>query len=82
MTWMNAIKWAVPVWIVTIGTIGGLMFLTGFAAEVGKAEALNRLVVLTVVALPLIVFLLKATSGDVARFRAAYRSTDDGGSDS
>jgi len=81
MTWMKALKWATPVWIVTIAAIGALMFLTDFAAGVGTAEALKRLVLGAFVALPLITFLVKETIDDLARFRAAFLGKHAGGSD-
>ena len=72
MTWKKAFKWATPVWIVTIGAISGLMFLTDFATDVGIAEAFKRLCLVALVALPLVAFLIRATVGDVARFRAVF----------
>lgn len=72
MTWIRALKWATPFWIVTIGAISVSMFLTDFATNVGAAEALKRLCLIALVALPLIAFLIRATVDDVTRFRAAF----------
>jgi hypothetical protein len=82
MKWMTALRRATPVWIVTIGAVGASMFLTNFAAEVGAAEAIKRLALVAVAALPLIAFLVKATSDDFMRFKAAFSARDaDGGDD-
>lgn len=65
-------KWATPIWIVTIGAIGLSMFFTDFATDVGTAEALQRLCLVALVGLPLIAFVIRATVDDVANFRAAF----------
>jgi hypothetical protein len=43
MTWITALKWATPIWILVIGIIGAFLFLTDFAADMGEAEAIKRL---------------------------------------
>jgi hypothetical protein len=42
----------------------------------GTAEALKRIALVTLVALPLIAFLVKTTSNDVIRYRAAFLERD------
>ena len=77
MKWMTALRWATPVWIVTIGLAGAGMFLTDFfATDVGNAEVTKRFALLAVVSLPLIAFLVKETSDDFGRFRAAFPPQD------
>lgn len=78
---MKALKWATPVWIVTMAAIGALMFLTDFVLNAGTAETLKRFVLVTFAALPLITFLIRAISDDVARFRATFLENDLGGGD-
>lgn len=72
MTWIRALKWATPFWIVTICAIGISMFFTDFAKDVGTPEALKRLCLVALVGLPLIALVIRATVKDVARFRAAF----------
>lgn len=72
MTWINALKWVTPFWIVTICAIGISMFFTDFANDVGTPEALKRLCLVALVGLPLIALVIRATVKDVARFRAAF----------
>lgn len=76
MKWMTAFIWATPVWAVAVGAAAASMFFTDFAAEVGVVEAYKRLLIFTLLTLPIIAFVIRATSGDVARFRAAFRSED------
>ncbi len=52
------------------------MFFTNFAAEVGTVEAHKRLLFFTFIFLPLIAVVIKATSDDIVRFRAAFFSED------
>lgn len=72
MKWMKALKWAFPLWLVMMSIAGALMFLTGFVAEVGAAEAWKRFCILLVVALPLIAFVIKATCDDFAAYLVAF----------
>ena len=36
-----AVKWSLPVWVVTVSAIGASMLLTNFVEEIGTPEALN-----------------------------------------
>lgn len=74
--WMTALIWATPVWAVAVGAAAASIFFTNLAAEVGTVEAQERLLIFTFVTLPLIAFVIKATSDDVVRFRAAFLSKD------
>lgn len=76
MKWMTAFIWATPVWAVAVGAAAATMFFTNFAAEVGTVEAHKRLIIFTFISLPLIAFVVKTTSNDVVRFRAAFFSKD------
>lgn len=76
MRWVTAFKWALPVWLVTIAAVGALMFFTDFVWETGAAEAIRRFTVVVVVALPLIAWLIKASSEDLAAYRAAFETRD------
>jgi len=72
MKWMTAFIWATPVWAVAVGAAAASMFFTNFATEVGTAEAHKRLLIFTFITLPLIAFVIKTTSNDVACFRATF----------
>ena len=72
MTWIKSFKVAIPLWIVAIGAAGASMFLTNFAADVGFEEAFERLLLAAFALLPLMAFVVKATSADIGRFRAAF----------
>ena len=76
MKWMTAFVWATPVWAMAVGAAAASMFFTNFAAEVGTVEAHKRLLIFTFITLPLIAFVIKSISNDVARFRAAFLSED------
>lgn len=77
MKWMTALRWATLIWIVTIGLAGAGMFLTDFfAADVEHAEVTKRFALLAGVSLPLIAFLIKETSDDFRRLRAAFPPQD------
>jgi len=71
-----AVKWSLPVWVVTVSAIGASMLLTNFVEEIGTPEALKRLGFIVVLGLPLIACLIKATADDVAAYRAAWRKDD------
>ena len=48
-----AVKWSLPVWVVTVSAIGASMVLTDFGEEIGTTGALKRVDFIVVVGLPL-----------------------------
>lgn len=57
-----------------VGAAAASIYFTDVAGEVGTVEAYKRLLIFTLITLPLTAFVIKATSNDGARFRAAFRS--------
>ena len=49
------------------------MFFTSFVQEVGESEAIKRFFIVSVVAYPLAIFILRATGDDIGRWKAAFR---------
>jgi hypothetical protein len=58
MKWTMAVKWSLPVWVVTVSAIGASMVLTDFGEEIGTPAALKRVGFIVVVGLPLIACLI------------------------
>ena len=71
MKWSAALKWAIPAWLLVCAVTVAI----NYAAE--ARLALLDLVVALLAAFPLTAFIIKATSEDVAKWRAAYGSRDD-----
>ena len=40
----TALKWTLPVWLITMSAVGALLIYTGFVSEIGTAEVLKRFV--------------------------------------
>jgi hypothetical protein len=76
MKWMQALKWALPIWVVMLGAAGALMYLTDFVTKIGTVEASKRIVLVILVALPLITFLIKVSSDEFSAYRAAWGKRD------
>ena len=70
MRLITALKWTLPVWLIAMGAMGALMFLTDNVGEIGRTEALRRYALIVVVSLPLIAWIIKRTGDDIAWWRS------------
>ena len=71
MKWSSALAWAVPVWMI----VCALVIAINYAAEIGATRF--DLLMGLLATYPLSAFMIKTTSDDWARWRAAFGSRDD-----
>ena len=69
----TAAAWAIPITLALLGGVAAIMYFTSFVQEVGESEAIKRFFMVSVVAYPSAVFILKATGDDIGRLKAAFR---------
>jgi hypothetical protein len=73
MKWVNALKWAIPVW----GAVCVCVVAINCMAEPGQGASSFNLALTLVAAYPLTAFLIKETGDDWAAWRRNFGSPED-----